>query len=135
MSDNKINFRIYEREIAKNLCKVYRDITGRGPINTEARVVNKSIFIEFRTEYLTFERLLFDFIRSNNQESDFFNYIKSSLTTAINIFLKKCNQFLIVVEINCSVNDDATYMLVTMNKNLEKMLVTGEAKLPHVNEG
>lgn len=131
-ADNKINhFRNAEKEIGKNLSRIYKNITGRGPISIEARVVSQSIFIAYKTEMAPFEQMMYGYIQSKSQEQEFFSYIRPTFIAVINTFAKQLNPFLNVNGMEFRVDEDTTYMLITLNKNLEKMLFSGEAKLSH----
>ncbi|WP_436241487.1 hypothetical protein [Paenibacillus sp. LjRoot56] len=133
--DNKTNFKSIEKEIGKQLGKSYRNVTGRGPVNTEARIVNQAIFIQYKVERVYMEKRYISFLQSRNEENDFFDFVRPDFKVALGIIMRDLNPHLTVEGIEFRIDPDTTYMLVTLNKNLEKMLHSGEAKLSHIYEG
>lgn len=130
-NDNKTNFTSIEKELGKQLGRIYRSVTGRGPIHTEARIVNQAIFIQYRVERLAMERKYISFLQSRSEENDFFEFIRPDFKIVISTLMRDLNYSLTVEGIEFRVDPDTSYMLVTLNKNLEKMLHSGEAKLSH----
>ncbi|KRE33259.1 hypothetical protein [Paenibacillus sp. Soil724D2] len=132
MNDNKTNFTSIEKELGKQLGRIYRGVTGRGPIHAEARIVNQAIFIQYKVERLAMEKKYISFLQSRNEENEFFEFIRPDFKIVVGTLMRELNYSLSVEGIEFRVDPDITYVLVTLNKNLEKMLLSGEAKLSHV---
>lgn len=132
--DNKTNFKNIEKEISKQLGRVYRSVTSRGPVNTEARIVNQAIFIQYKVERSNMEKKYISYLQSRNEENDFFEFVRPDFKFALGTLMRELNPSLSVEGIEFRIDPDTTYMLVTLNKNLEKMLHSGEAKLSHIHE-
>ncbi|WP_336786544.1 Na-translocating system protein MpsC family protein [Paenibacillus sp. MMO-177] len=120
----------FEHGLEKALAKTHKNIMGRGPIQTEVRIVGNAVFTRFETELIGSEKLLLGFLNENRHTYSYFEYLRGISIPIYERMFTRINKLLRITGMEFRVDDNYTFMLITLSSDLRLLIESGAANEP-----